>query len=280
MRFPEDLDRDDIEIVEIFREGFVTPYGRSIPFKLLRIEGELVLRVAMHGVRFDERRSSAEPPWAASKQVASVFQRAGVKWALVEGSVGGLQSPDHVGDPLPPWSVIITDDFMMLWRPPDDAPFPTSREKVARYREPFCAGLRQALFEAASQVWRFKAVYNHGVYVCTPAGRFESAAEITAFAGMGAHIVGMTLGHEAPLMRQLGVHFASLNIVSNYAEGAAAEWMGDDTGGMNDFYFGCAPVVGNVMVGALKEVIGSGQRACNCDGYYVDRLNAFPVSGA
>ena len=280
MRFPEDLDRDDVEVVEIFDQGFETPYGCSIPFKLLRVEGERVLRVAMHGVRYGERNVLAEPPWIASRQVASVFQAAGVKWALVEGSVGGIQSPCNLGEPLPPWSAVVTDDFLMLWRPPDDIPFIASREKATRLREPFCTALRQVLFDTASKESRFAAVHDHGVYARTPAGRFETSAEIAAFAGLGAHIVGMTLGHEAPLMRQLGIHFASLNIVSNYAEGTTERWVGDDAAAMSAFYFDCAPVVGNVMIEALKEVIGNGRSVCNCDNYYLDLLDAFPVSGA
>ena len=280
MRFPEDLDRDDVELVEIFDEGFETPYGRSITFKLLRIEGELVLRTAMHGIRYGDSGFSVEPPWVASQQVASVFRDAGVKWALVEGSVGGIQSPDEPGEPLPPWSVTITDDFMMLWRPPTSGPPLGSRERVARCGEPFCAGLRQALLARSQSEPRFAAVYDHGVYVCAPSGRFESPTEIQAFAHLGAHTVGQTLGHEAPLMRQIGVHFASLNIVSNHAEGAAQGWSGEDAGGMSDFYSTCAPVVGNVMADALKDVIVNGPGPCNCDRYYLDRLNIFPVPGA
>jgi hypothetical protein len=126
----------------------------------------------------------------------------------------------------------------------------------------------------------FAAVYDHGVYVCAPAGRFESATEIQAFAQLGAHTVGQTLGHEAPLMRKIGVHFASLNIVSNHAEGAAEGWSGEDPAGMSDFYFGCAPIVGNVMADSLKDIIVNGPGPCNCESYYLDRLNAFPVPGA
>jgi 5'-methylthioadenosine phosphorylase len=279
-RFPEDLGRDDIELVDVFPDGFDTPYGRSIAYKLLRIEGEHVLRVAMHGIRYGENGYPSEPPWVASQQVASVFRDAGVKWALVEGSVGGIQSPDEPGKPLPPWSVTITDDFMMLWRPPTSGPPLGSRERVARYAEPFCAGLRAALLRRAANEPRFAAVYDHGVYVCAPSGRFESATEIQAFAHLGAHVVGQTLGHEAPLMRQIGIHFASLNIVSNHAEGADEGWVGDDAGGMSDFYFACAPVVANVMADALKDVIIHGPSECNCDTYHLDRLSAFPVPGA
>ena len=240
MRFPEDLGRDDVELVDIIDEGFETPYGRSLGFKLLRIEGTLVLRTAMHGIRYGDDGFSVVPPWVASQQVASVFRDAGVKYALVEGSVGGIQNPDEPGEPLPPWGVTITDDFMMLWRPPTSGPPLGRRDRVARYAEPFCAGLRRALLKRAVKEPRFASVHDHGVYVCAPSGRFESAIEIKAFAHLGAHTVGQTLGHEAPLMRQIGVHFASLNIVSNHAEGADAGWTGEDAGGMSDFYSTCA----------------------------------------
>jgi 5'-methylthioadenosine phosphorylase len=279
MRFPEDLDREDVELIEVFEQGFDTPYGRSIALKLLRIAGKPVLRVAMHGVHYDEQHRTPGAPWVAAKQVAAVFQAAGVRWALVEGSVGGIQNPDRPGEPLPPWSVTVTDDYMMLWRPPDNHPFAASRKRVARHREPFCAALRRALRQAAAREPRF-TLYDHGVYVCAPVGRFETSAEIESFARLGAHVVGMTLGHEAPLMRQLGIHFASLNIVSNHAEGRVDGWVGNDAGGMGDFYFECAPVVGHVMVDALKQVIQHGPGACNCADYYLDRLNAFPVPGA
>lgn len=279
-RFPEDLGRDDVEVVEIFQDGFETPYGRTIPFKLLRIEGELVLRVAMHGIHYDNDRSLNKSPYMATKQLASVFQQAGIKWAMVDASVGGIQKPDAPGAPLPPWSVVITDDFFMLWRPKDDAPFVTQGARNPRMGEPLCSALRQALFEAAVRQPQFEAVYDHGVYVCTPWGRFETWAEIKMFADMGAHIVGMTLGHELPLMRQLGIHLASLNIVSNYAEGTADEWIGDDPGAMAKFYFDCAPVVGNVLVDALKKVISAGPGACNCDDYKLEALQKFPVPGA
>lgn len=98
------------------------------------------------------------------------------------------------------------------------------------------------------------------------------------FAEPGAHVVGQTLGHEETLMR-LGIHFASLNIVSSRAEGAQEGWIGDGAGGMSDFYFACAPIVGSIMADALKGLIREGPGTCNCDSYYLDRLNAFPAAG-
>ncbi len=276
-RFPEDLTLPDVELVDVYQTGFATPYGQSAPFKLLRIGGELVWRVAMHGL-FDWAGKLWADPWIAAKQVAWVLETAGVKWALVEGSVGGIQNPDRPGEPLPPWSVTITDDFQMYWRPEDAQPFVAANKRSSRLGEPFCAGLRQALLAVARQEPKFAGVYDHGVYVCSHWGRFETPAEIKAFAALGGHTVGHTLAHEAVLMRKIGVHFASLNIVSNHAEGAA--WQGYPQSFMGAFYQECPHAVGPVMVNALKQVIAHGAGACRCEEYYMSGLGRLPVAGA
>jgi purine nucleoside phosphorylase len=210
--------------------------------------------------------------------VAWVFQEVGVEWALVDGSVGGIQAPDGSGDPLPPWSVVITDDFIQYWLPPTPARIAIKGSGGLRMREPFCAGLRRYLAEAARAEPRF-SVFDGGVYVCTPTGRFETTAEIRMMAGWGAHIVGQTLGHEAPLMRQLGIHLGSLNIVSNYAEGNDA-WIGEDPGAMEEFYRTCPLPVGNALVEAMLRTIAEGMGECHCADFQLSGLGVFPVDGA
>ena len=98
-------------------------------------------------------------------------------------------------------------------------------------------------------------------------------------AGWGAHVVGQTLGHEAPLMRQLGIHFASLNIVSNYAEGND-EWVGSEAGAMAQFYRECPVPVGRALVDAMRSVIEKGIGDCHCDTYQLTGMGGFPVDGA
>ena len=166
--------------------GFDTPYGTSAPFKLLRIGGKAVLRVAMHGIAYGDPSDPATAPWIAAKQVAWVCQAAGVERALVEGSVGGIQDPDQPGAPLGPWSVVITDDYMLFFRPPDDQPFVSDRKQISRLRDPFCSDLRKALLNAARNEPKFVSVHDHGVYLCSSFGRFETTAEIKAFAAAGA----------------------------------------------------------------------------------------------
>lgn len=279
-RFPEDLQLDDVTLVEVYEEGFETPYGRSAPFKLLNIAGKPVWRVAMHGMWTAPAmrgESRPTPPWIAAKQTSWLMEQAGVKWALVEGSVGGIQSPSQAGAPLPPWSVVISTDFMLLWRPHDDQPYVPGRPGSARLNDPFCPILRGALTKAARNEPKF-SVYEHGVYITTPWLRFETVAEIQAMAQMGAHVVGHTLGHEVPLWRRLGIRVASLNIVSNHAEGYHG-WSGDSTDSMADFYHTCPHHVGPVMINAFKEIIEAGIEP-PYDPSRLGGLGQFPVPGA
>ena len=275
-RFPEDLDRDDARVLE-YINPIETPYGTSCSLKLLDVGGQQVLRAAMHGWHRDEA-GGWTATWTCALQLAWIFQEAGVEWALVDGSVGGIQPPDGRGGPLPPWSVMITDDFIQHWVPPTTARFGARGRGTGRMREPFCAGLRQHLLSASRRQPRF-TVYDGGVYVCTPPGRFETAAEIRMMASWGAHVVGQTLGHEAPLMRRLGIHFASLNIVSNYAEGNAA-WIGENASAMERFYRDCARPVGNVIIDTMFSTISRGIGDCHCADFRLAGLGEFPVDGA
>lgn len=276
-RFPEDLEMPNVELIEIF-DGFETPYGRSAPFKLLRIAGQPVWRTAMHGM-WDGPGARPRTPWLAAKQVGWALEQAGVQWAMVEGSVGGIQRPDESGAPLPPWSVTINTDCMMFFRPEDDQPFTGGRTRSARFKDPFCPIMRRRLYEAAKQEPKFAGVYDTGVYICTPWGRFETAKEIHVYAGMGAHVVGHTLGHETPVLRKAGIRLASVGIVSNHAEGRK-EWVGDAAEDMADFYRSCPHYLGPVMANAMQALIESGATPPEEPDIYIYGLGQFPVEGA
>lgn len=275
-RIPEDLNCPDVAVLSYYREGFPTPFGQTVAFKLLEIDGELALRTPFHGWHYGDPRVPLEP-WLWSKQAAYVFQQAGVRWALVDSSVGGIQNPDCSGNPLPPWSVVVTSDFVMPWYPPAHPPFHAGGSAFRRMGEPFCAALRKVLWEEAQTEPRF-TVYSQGVYACTPPGRFETMTEVQNLLESGCHVVGQSLAHEAPLMRQLGIHFGSLNIVVNHAEGRA-NWS-EDVGGMDTFYQECAPLMGRVTLNTAKRVIAEGLGECNCADYYSSRLGTFPVPDA
>ena len=59
------------------------------------------------------------------------------------------------------------------------------------------------------------------VYACTNGPRYETPAEVRALRTLGADVVGMTMASEAVVMREKGIEYGCLAIVSNFAAGAS-----------------------------------------------------------
>ncbi|MHA1836036.1 MAG: MTAP family purine nucleoside phosphorylase, partial [Candidatus Odinarchaeia archaeon] len=83
--------------------------------------------------------------------------------------------------------------------------------------KPFCPDLVEIIYSVL-KMKKFTAIKG-GVYVCTEGPRFETPAEINMFKLLGGDVVGMTALPEAVLSRELGMCYASISLVSNYAAG-------------------------------------------------------------
>ena len=164
--------------------------------------------------------------------------------------------------------VMKTYDFVV---PHDFIDFNTSRPRyfpsevtedegliLARYIpavDPLLTGL---LYEATLEVLRADAahdpinVYETGVVLQAAGGRFETAAEIKAFAGMGGDIVTMNVATEMSYARQLGLNYACLVIVSNPAEGVAP-WEFSD---LSEIYATLNPVSLEILKKLVPRLVG------------------------
>ncbi len=89
--------------------------------------------------------------------------------------------------------------------------------KHADMSSPYCATVRQWLTAAALD--RHEPCASAATYLCAEGPRFETPAEIRMFAQWGADLVGMTGVPEVVLAREIGLCYASLCIVTNYAAG-------------------------------------------------------------
>ena len=78
------------------------------------------------------------------------------------------------------------------------------------------------------------------MYATTQGPRLETAAEINRMENDGADVVGMTAMPEAVLAREIGLPYAAINLVANYAAGR-----GDSCNGISF----------NVIDGILHESI-------------------------
>jgi len=85
------------------------------------------------------------------------------------------------------------------------------------FTEPYCAKLRAKIEQAAQSIG--EELVNTGVYAATQGPRLETAAEINRLELDGATMVGMTGMPEAALARELGISYAALCPVANYAAG-------------------------------------------------------------
>jgi 5'-methylthioinosine phosphorylase len=89
------------------------------------------------------------------------------------------------------------------------------------FGDPYTPSLRQAVREAAARSGT--ALLDGGCYGATQGPRLETRAEIARMRRDGCDLVGMTGMPEAGLARELGLDYACLAVVANWAAGC-----GDD----------------------------------------------------
>jgi len=89
------------------------------------------------------------------------------------------------------------------------------------FGDPYTATLRAQVLDAARRAG--VAVVEGGCYGATQGPRLETKAEIARMRRDGCDLVGMTGMPEAGLARELGLDYACLGIVANWAAGAGPE---------------------------------------------------------
>jgi 5'-methylthioinosine phosphorylase len=89
------------------------------------------------------------------------------------------------------------------------------------FSEPYTQALRQDLFGASNRAG--VAVVDGGCYGATQGPRLETRAEIERMRRDGCDLVGMTGMPEAVLARELGLDYACLALVANWAAGCGDE---------------------------------------------------------
>lgn len=188
-----------------------TPYG-PVTLQVGRCGGVEVAFLARHGA------GHALPPHRVPYR-ANVWALAawGARWVVATNAVGSLR-PE-----LAPGDLVLVDQFIDQTRLRASTFFEGGPEGVVHVdvTEPYCPDLRGAA-AAAAEAAGFR-VHRGGVYVCTEGPRFETPAEIRAYAAWGGDVVGMTGVPEVVLAREAGLCYASLSLVTNYAAGLAGE---------------------------------------------------------
>jgi len=191
------------------RQVVRTPFGEpSGALTFGQLNGREVIFLARHGY------GHTIPPHA-------VNYRANM-WALHSEKVSRVVSVASVGgirDDLTPGTLAIPGQIIDYTYARKHTFFDGPDQPVTHvdFTHPYCEKLRTQLLEAARLAGQ--PIVDGGVYAATQGPRLESAAEINRLERDGADMVGMTGMPEAALARELGLRYAALAVVVNYAAG-------------------------------------------------------------
>lgn len=186
-----------------------TPYGEpSQPLIFGEISGREVIFLARHG------NGHTIPPHEVNYRAnISALHLQGVTEIAAVATVGGIH-PDLASGVIAIPHQIIDYTYGRKSTFHDGVNHPV---KHIDFTEPYCPDLRKKWEQAAIAVG--EKVVNHGVYAATQGPRLETAAEINRLERDGATMVGMTGMPEAALARELGISYAAICPVANYAAG-------------------------------------------------------------
>jgi len=169
-----------------------TPYGNSEV-----LCGEIAVLL---------RHQHNQPPHRINfRSHLAALALSGVDRVVAIGSAGSLKRE------IPPGSLVIPTDYM------SDAAIPSIHDHAICHVHP---GLPIDMAKKLSDL--VPEARLGGVYVQTRGPRIETVAEVAALARC-ADIVGMTLASEATLAIELGMEFAAICPVDNYANGLGDE---------------------------------------------------------
>ena len=193
-----DLDREETRSV-------VTPHGApSDPPRIGRHAGVSVAFLPRHG------KDHRIPPHKLNHRANLwALKELGATHILGTSSTGSLKKTIHPGH------FVVPHDFVGFWNIPT-----FYDERVVHATPSLDPGIREALVAAARGARA--TVKDRGVYVETTGPRLETRAEIAFFRTIG-DIVGMTMASEATLASEIGIPYASLCTVDNFAHGIVDE---------------------------------------------------------
>ena len=201
------------ELQDVQAHQPVTRYGAlSGPVRIGTLAGRRVAFLARHG-----EGHTVAPHLINYRANLAALQALGARRVLALNTVGGiterfgprvLACPDQLIDYT--WGRIST----LSEEPGTDV-------LHVDFGEPYTRSLRVAVLAAAARAG--VALVDGGCYGATQGPRLETRAEIVRMKRDGCDLVGMTGMPEAGLARELGLDYACLAIVANWAAGAGPD---------------------------------------------------------
>lgn len=150
-------------------------------------------------------------------------------WALKEAKASAIVSVASVGGiraAFEPGTLVVPNQIIDYTWGRTSTYFDNCDQPVHHidFTHPYDEALRQRILAAATAVG--ETAWDGAVYAAAQGPRLETAAEINRMERDGADVVGMTGMPEAALARELGVPYAAINVVANFAAGRASSAAG------------------------------------------------------
>jgi len=134
---------------------------------------------------------------------------AGCRAVVLTNAAGGIRPGLSVGQP-----VLISDHLNLTGASPLSGPAPSAGQRFVDLTDLYSRRLRALARDTDSSL-------TEGVYAMLPGPHYETPAEITMLARLGADLVGMSTGLEAIAARQMGAEVLGISLVTNLAAGLA-----------------------------------------------------------
>ena len=199
-------------------EAIGTPYGDVVIYRGKLECGQEVIFRFRHGVLFHH-----DPANINYRANIYAMHMLGVTHIIGLSSVGACDYGFKVG------TVCLVNDFIDM-----------TKKRPASFEQEHRLALHTGMEDVFSPelndelehlILSKKMPYSgRAIYCCTEGPRFETAAEVGMFRMFGAQIIGQTLVPEAPLARDLGIHYAAVGIISNYGTGMMSVVTDDSIG--------------------------------------------------
>jgi len=191
------------------QERVSTPFGEpSAPYLIGELNGKKLVFLVRHG------NPHRIPPHKINYR-ANIWglKQLGVTEIIGVAAVGGI------GADMTPAVIAIPEQLIDYSYGREHTFFADDLEHVTHidFTEPYTPSLRARIMQAAQQA--NISITPSGTYGCTQGPRLETVAEIKRMANDGCDLVGMTGMPEAALARELGLAYANISVVANWAAG-------------------------------------------------------------
>jgi len=198
----------DPRILENVREAeTLTPYG-NVSYKVGDYAGKSIAFIPRHGTAH-----SIAPHLINYQANIWAMKKIGVKNILATAAVGSLDLAMNLGD------FVVVDQFIDFTKTRINTFYEGGNGGVVHvdFTTPYCISMGKTLLQAGQSIGI--PIHSSGTYVCTEGPRFETPAEISMFAKLGGHLVGMTNVPEVVLAREAEICYSAIAMVTNFAAG-------------------------------------------------------------